>query len=376
MIEKIKIGLNNLYLFKNKNDEYLLLDTGINVKNKEILKKLIQKIGDIKKIKVIVLSHSHSDHVGNLKMLIDEIGDVKVIAHRNSENVLETGKSVIPNGFYWFTEKISKKLKSKKNFSKNIFPKLEKKDMEKLIFIDFLQQEKILLLEYGFGNMKIIETKGHSDDSISIEVFDEKNNGIVDNWGECEKIVHGTKARYKSFIDKSVAQEWLDSGASYERNIGLNAPINATLEKGIYFDAGTGRGIGVEVRITNENKENILDKISPSALKKLLKDTTWIKNEFGNIQVEPGKTNNFGELIGFYFALNCAKILKQNVISGDSRLVIDYWSLGRFHESNLESDTINYINKVILLRKEFEKNKGVVKHISGDINPADLGFHK
>ena len=206
--------------------------------------------------------------------------------------------------------------------------------------------------------------------------FDEKNNGIVDNWGECEKIVHGTKARYKSFIDKSVAQEWLDSGASYERNIGLKAPINATLEKGIYFDAGTGRGIGVEVRITNENKENILDKISPSALKKLLKDTTWIKNEFGNIQVELGKTNNFGELIGFYFALNCAKILKQNVISGDSRLVIDYWSLGRFHESNLESDTINYINKVILLRKEFEKNKGVVKHISGDINPADLGFHK
>ena len=39
MIEKIKIGLNNLYLFKNKNDEYLLLDTGVNVKKKKILKK-------------------------------------------------------------------------------------------------------------------------------------------------------------------------------------------------------------------------------------------------------------------------------------------------------------------------------------------------
>ena len=178
MIEKIKIGLNNLYLFKNKNDEYLLLDTGINVKKEKILKKLIQKIGDIKKIKVIVLSHSHSDHVGNLKMLIDEIGDVRVIAHRNSENILETGKSVIPNGFYPFTEKISKKLKSKKNFTKNIFPKLEKTDMEKVIFTDFLQQERILILlsEYGFGNMEIIETKGHSDDSVSLAVFDEKNN--------------------------------------------------------------------------------------------------------------------------------------------------------------------------------------------------------
>ena len=176
MIEKIKIGLNNLYLFKNKNDEYLLLDTGINVKKEKILKKLIQKIENVKKIKVIVLSHSHSDHVGNLKMLIDEIGDVRVIAHRNSENILETGKSVIPNGFYPFTEKISKKLKSKKNFSKNIFSKLEKTDMEKVIFIDFLQKKKILLSEYGFGNMEIIETKGHSNDSVSVAVFDEKNN--------------------------------------------------------------------------------------------------------------------------------------------------------------------------------------------------------
>ena len=206
--------------------------------------------------------------------------------------------------------------------------------------------------------------------------FDEKNNGIVDTWSECEKIVHGTKARYKSFIDKSVAQDWLDSGANYERNISLKTPVNTILEKGIYFDSGTGRGIGVEVRVTDENKENILDKISPSALKELLKDTTWIKNEFGNIQFETKKTNNFGELIGFYFALNCAKLLKYNLILGDSRLVIDYWSLGRFHKNNLELETINYINKVIQLRKEFEKNKGIVRHISGDVNPADLGFHK
>ncbi|BBM48595.1 beta-lactamase [Leptotrichia wadei] len=176
MIEKIKIGLNNLYLFKNKNDEYLLIDTGVHVKKKKILKRIIQKIGEAKKIKVIVLSHSHTDHVGNLKILIDAIGDVRVIAHKNSENILETGKSVIPNGFYPFTEKISKKLKSKKNFTKNIFPKLEKIDMEKVIFIDFLQQERILLSKYGFGNMEIIETKGHSDDSISLAVFDEKNN--------------------------------------------------------------------------------------------------------------------------------------------------------------------------------------------------------
>ncbi|WP_427170815.1 ribonuclease H family protein [Fusobacterium nucleatum] len=206
--------------------------------------------------------------------------------------------------------------------------------------------------------------------------FSEDNKGIVNSWSECEKIVLGTKARYKSFIDKTEAQDWLNSGAIYEKKISLKSSTSPNLEKGIYFDAGTGRGIGVEVRITNEYKENILEKIPIEELENLLRGTSWIKNQFGNIQVEKGKTNNFGELIGFYFALNCAKNLKCNTIFGDSRLVIDYWSLGRFHENNLEKETIKYINKVILLRKEFEQNNGIIKHISGDINPADLGFHK
>ena len=40
------------------------------------------------------------------------------------------------------------------------------------------------------------------------------------------------------------------------------------------------------------------------------------------------------------------------------------------------SKKLTLFSSVILMRKEFEKNKGVIKHISGDINPADLGFHK
>jgi len=37
---------------------------------------------------------------------------------------------------------------------------------------------------------------------------------------------------------------------------------------------------------------------------------------------------------------------------------------------------VELIKKVALLRTEFEKNGGTVKKISGDVNPADLGFHK
>jgi len=89
--------------------------------------------------------------------------------------------------------------------------------------------------------------------------FDDERNGIVESWTECEKIVKGTKARYKSFIDKAVAQNWLDSGANYERKINSTTPINSKLEKGIYFDSGTGRGIGVEVRITDEKAKELAD---------------------------------------------------------------------------------------------------------------------
>ena len=32
--------------------------------------------------------------------------------------------------------------------------------------------------------------------------------------------------------------------------------------------------------------------------------------------------------------------------------------------------------KVAKLRWQFEKNGGIISHVSGDFNPADLGFHK
>jgi len=71
-----------------------------------------------------------------------------------------------------------------------------------------------------------------------------------------------------------------------------------------------------------------------------------------------------------FAALKYAKKNNIKVICGDSNLVIEYWSRGRYNSDGLEKDT------VALLRTEFEKNGGTVKKISGDVNPADLGFHK
>ena len=142
--------------------------------------------------------------------------------------------------------------------------------------------------------------------------------------------------------------------------------LKAELKDGIYFDAGTGRGIGVEVRVTDKHGSSLLSSII---------DSDKI-TEHGNYLAPESSTNNYGELLGIQFALELA--LKENIlyIFGDSKLIIDYWSKGLANFSSLKKETVELINKVSLQRKYFEALGGKIEHVSGDINPADLGFHK
>jgi len=176
MINKVKLGLNNLYLFENNNGDYLLLDTGLACKEDLILNKINKVIGDYNKIKVIVITHSHSDHIGNLKVLLDKIKreDKIVIIHSNAKDIILSGEKIIPNGFYKFSKYISKKLKAKSsgNFQKG-FENLEEKDFKDVNFLDFKDYEEFSLNKYGFENLKVIYTPGHSKDSISLVYNDD-----------------------------------------------------------------------------------------------------------------------------------------------------------------------------------------------------------
>ena len=176
MINKVKLGLNNLYLFENNNGDYLLLDTGLTCKEDLILNKINKVIRDYNKIKVIVIIHSHSDHIGNLKLLLDKIKreDKIVIIHSNAKDIMLSGEKIIPDGFYKFSKYISKKLKAKfsGNFQKG-FENLSEEDLQNVIFLDFKDYEEFSLNKYGFENLKVIYTAGHSKDSISL-VYNDK----------------------------------------------------------------------------------------------------------------------------------------------------------------------------------------------------------
>ncbi len=190
--------------------------------------------------------------------------------------------------------------------------------------------------------------------------FAKKAKGITNSWAECGKIVSGVvKAKYKGFITKDEAKRWLDAGADYNIK-------HIAAQKGIYFDAGTGAGRGVEINVADERGQGLLDKILPE---------THI-NHRGHHWLFKDVTNNFGELLACKYALQIA--MKEGVkkVFGDSDLIIRFWSKGLAAQKNKSPETINLVNEVAKLRNEFEKGGGKIEHIHGASNPADLGFHK
>ncbi len=184
--------------------------------------------------------------------------------------------------------------------------------------------------------------------------------GIADSWPAAEKLVKGTAdARYRGFKTRDEAEAWLLGGALYE------IKPRPKLVRGIYFDAGTGRGNGVEISVTDEVGRDLLHRVLPKA--KI--------NKHGKHKVPGEVTNNYGELLGCKYALELAMKTSVKKIFGDSKIVIAYWSRGFLNEKHLPKKTITLIGEVEKLRNKFESRGGSVGRVSGDHNPADLGFH-
>ncbi|MDD3919543.1 MAG: viroplasmin family protein [Candidatus Pacebacteria bacterium] len=185
----------------------------------------------------------------------------------------------------------------------------------------------------------------------------EGKTGVTNTWAECLSIVSGKEAKYKSFESKAEAERWLEAGADY-------AIKHLAAEEGIYFDAGTGAGKGVQINVTDQNGKSLLHRIMDEKL-----------DSKGHYTIPEVATNNFGELLASKYALQLAIKDGSKKIFGDSKLILDYWSKG-YIKKEVGEKTVELALEVKKLRYEFEKAGGQMIHISGGSNPADLGYHK
>jgi ribonuclease HI len=178
-----------------------------------------------------------------------------------------------------------------------------------------------------------------------------ENMGITKTWDECFNIVKGhSYAKYKKFPTLEKAQEWLDGGAKYEPVVKL---ARKNLDKGIYCDSGTGKTNQVRVKITDENGVDLCGVIPLD---------------------HPAPTNNYGELFVFREALKYAMQNGHTKVFSDSKLILNFWSKGYCKIE--DEQTLKIIKDVVVLRKIFEEAGGSVNYVSGDDNPADLGYHR
>lgn len=202
----------------------------------------------------------------------------------------------------------------------------------------------------------------------------EGKSGIFNNWDDCSSFVKGkNNIKYKKFSSEIEANNWISDNL-------VNNDITAReLAKKnydntvIYFDAGTGRGIGVEVRVTDCLGNSLLHKISMSdSFIDLCNRHGFILNDFGNLQLPEKYTNNYGEALGCILAYKIAGVMPNvKTILGDSKLVIEYWSNGAIKIKNEET-----IKMLQFLMKLKESSNILLKWIPGSANMADLGFHK
>lgn len=168
----------------------------------------------------------------------------------------------------------------------------------------------------------------------------------------------------RAFETIKEADEWLRSmECTYLEE------MESLLKEGtIFFDMGTGRGIGVEVRVSDYMGNSLLDS---------LPEYKELMNKYGNYNLENMDKTQYGELFGLYLALLIASendFYKK--IAGDNLNVIENLSKGEKISSKISSEEKELIDKVVVLREQFEARGGEIFYIKGDINPADLGFHK
>jgi glyoxylase-like metal-dependent hydrolase (beta-lactamase superfamily II) len=151
---------SNAYLVI-KEQIVILIDTGKTNAFQTLLKNLVSLDIKVEDISFIILTHTHYDHCQSARK-IKEKSNCQIIVSGKAADSVKNGYTKLPRGTFWITEFIAAtgRLIGKSKFGYEPF-----------------QPDILITGDYNLDvegvSIKITETPGHSDDSVSIIVENE-----------------------------------------------------------------------------------------------------------------------------------------------------------------------------------------------------------
>lgn len=203
--KELKLSVTNCYLLEIGN-KYLLIDTGYQKDWGLFCKRLKEVRVGLSEISHILLTHHHDDHCGLLNRVVEENQDIQIIMSYRAKDYLLAGKNHHADSSGFVNKRIILlgllMLIFDKRLRTHPFPPYHSRVM------DILVKGDTHLKEIGIGlNGRIIETTGHSLDSISV-VFDDGDCFVGDaaaNFPQllgtkyCVPIIEDLEVYYKSW---------------------------------------------------------------------------------------------------------------------------------------------------------------------------------
>jgi hydroxyacylglutathione hydrolase len=150
-----RIGYSNCVLIVNGSHS-ILVDTGVKGHINQFEKLFKKNKLKPKDIKLIILTHTHYDHTGNLHEL-KKLTGAKVLVHINEAENLKNGFIPIPAGCRFYTRFIS-------DLGQKFMPKFASPEP---FTPDLINDNEFDLSHYGIDG-KVISTPGHSAGSQAV----------------------------------------------------------------------------------------------------------------------------------------------------------------------------------------------------------------
>lgn len=160
LVIQVLLGRNNVYLIATSST-LVLVDTGKASSFETLFKNIVSLGIKFEDIAVLILTHTHFDHCQSAK-IIKEQTDCKVITSYKSVNYLKDGYAPLPKGTSFPTKLISK-----------LGQRIGKRKFRFEPFQADILVHSTYHLNIPDCEINIIETPGHSVDSISIIVDNE-----------------------------------------------------------------------------------------------------------------------------------------------------------------------------------------------------------